>query len=79
MNRKELVDALATQTYAKAYNQSPESVSFYEFTKSMELYKSAVGKDTTLVLSTGSEAFRYLQQMNPPPPAAANQVPQNVR
>lgn len=54
-------DARATEIYAKAYNQSPEAVKFYEFMRTMESYKSIIDTNTTLVLSTGSELFRYLE------------------
>ncbi len=64
-------DAKATQIYASAYNQSSDSVEFYEFMKSMDLYKSAVNKGTTLVLSTSSEVFRYLNEMAPAPKSSS--------
>jgi membrane protease subunit HflC len=54
-------DAKATEIYAKAYNQSPEAVSFYEFTRTMVAYKSIITTNTTLVLSTGSELFKFLE------------------
>jgi membrane protease subunit HflC len=54
-------DAKATEIYAKAYNQSPEAVSFYEFTRTMKAYKSIIATNTTLVLSTGSELFKFLE------------------
>ena len=54
-------DARATEIYAKAYNQSPDAVSFYEFTRTMEAYKSIITTNTTLVLSTGSELFKFLE------------------
>jgi len=56
-------DAQAANIYATAYNQSPEAVAFYEFVKTMETYKSALTNDTTLILSTDSEFFRYLKEM----------------
>jgi membrane protease subunit HflC len=58
-------DAKATEIYAKAYNQSPESVEFYEFTKTMDMYKSVLRDNSTLILSTDSEAFQYLKGMTP--------------
>jgi membrane protease subunit HflC len=58
-------DATATEIYAKAYNQSPEASSFYEFTRTMEAYKSIIATDTTLVLSTDSELFRFLKGIEP--------------
>lgn len=51
-------DAEASLIYAKAYGQDPD---FYAFLKTMELYKEALEKDSTLVLSTDSELMRYLK------------------
>src|SRR6266536_407945 len=53
-----LTDANATEIYARAYNQSPEAVAFYEFTRTMQSYKAVIAENTTLVLSTGSEPFQ---------------------
>jgi membrane protease subunit HflC len=69
-------DAKATQVYADAYNSSPEAIKFYEFLQTMEVYKSILGKDTTMVLSTDSDLFKYLKNIAPdvapvPAPAAA--------
>ncbi len=58
-------DAKATEIYAKAYNQSPESVAFYEFTRTMQAYKSIIAENTTLVLSTDSDLFKFLKGMAP--------------
>jgi membrane protease subunit HflC len=58
-------DARATEIYAKAYNQSPEAVKFYEFTRTMETYKSIITTNTTLILSTDSELFKFLKGVNP--------------
>ncbi len=60
-----LADAKATEIYAKAYNQSSEAVAFYEFTRTMQAYKSIIAKNTTLVLSTGSDLFKFLKGMTP--------------
>ena len=54
-------DAKATEIYAKAYNQSPESAAFYEFVRSMEVYGEILGGDSTVVLSTDSDLFQYLK------------------
>lgn len=56
-------DAKATEIYASAYNQSREAVAFYEFTRTMESYKSILAKESTLVLSTDSDLFKYLKTM----------------
>ena len=58
-------DARATEIYAKAYNQSREAVKFYEFTRTMEAYKSIITTNTTLILSTDSELFKFLKGANP--------------
>ncbi|NNJ97323.1 MAG: protease modulator HflC [Gammaproteobacteria bacterium] len=60
-----VADAKATEIYAKAYNQSPEAVAFYEFTRTMQSYKSTIAENTTLVLSTDSDLFKFLKGMNP--------------
>ncbi len=60
-----VADAKATEIYAKAYNQSAESVAFYEFTRTMQAYKSMIADNTTLVLSTDSDLFKFLKGMNP--------------
>lgn len=58
-------DAKASEIYAKAYNQNATAVSFYEFTRTMQVYKSIVADDTTLVLSTESDLFKFLKGMQP--------------
>jgi len=60
-----VADAKATEIYSKAYNQSREAVKFYEFTRTMQAYKSIIGKDTTLVLSTDSDLFKFLKGISP--------------
>ena len=60
-----VADAKATEIYASAYNQSPESAAFYEFTRTMQSYQSIIGENTTLVLSTDSELFKFLKGMTP--------------
>ncbi len=59
-----LADAKATEIYARAYNQSPESVEFYEFTRMMQSYRLILDENTTLVLSTESDLFKFLKGMN---------------
>ena len=60
-----VADAKATEIYARAYNQSPEAVAFYEFTRTMQSYKSIIAENTTLVLSTNSNLFKFLKGMAP--------------
>ena len=56
-------DAKATEIYAAAYNQSPDSADFYQFLKTMETYSESLGSDTTVVLSTDSDFFKFLNRM----------------
>ena len=60
-----VADAKATEIYAKAYNQSSEAAAFYEFTRTMQAYKSIIAENTTLVLSTGSDLFKFLKGITP--------------
>jgi membrane protease subunit HflC len=60
-----LADAKATEIYARAYNQSPEAVAFYEFTRTMQSYRSIIADNTTLILSTDSDLFKFLKGMSP--------------
>ena len=60
-----VADAKATEIYAKAYNKSAEAVKFYEFTRTMESYKSTIADGTTLVLTTDSDMFKFLKGMDP--------------
>ncbi len=50
-------DALATAIYAAAYAQGPQ---FYSLLRTLEAYTSIMDSETTLVLSTESDLFKYL-------------------
>ncbi len=54
-------DAEATAIYASAYDQSADSRDFYEFLKTLETFEQTVDRDTSLLLSTGGDFYRYLQ------------------
>jgi len=60
-----VADAQATEIYAASYNQSPQAVKFYEFTRTMQAYKSIISQNTTLVLSTNSDLFKFMKGMSP--------------
>jgi membrane protease subunit HflC len=60
-----VADAKATEIYATAYGQSPVAAEFYEFTRTMQSYKSIIAENTTLVLSTDSDLFKFLKGMTP--------------
>lgn len=52
-------DAVATQTYARAYSKDPE---FYAFYRSLQAYERSLGKDgDLLVLTPDGEFFKYLK------------------
>jgi membrane protease subunit HflC len=51
-------DAQATAIYADAYNRDPE---FYQFMKTLEVYRTVMDKETWLLLSTDAEFLKYLK------------------
>jgi membrane protease subunit HflC len=56
-------DAIATQTYAKAYSKDPE---FYSFYRSLQAYERSLGKDgDLLVVTPDGEFFKYLKDPSP--------------
>ncbi len=63
-------DAKATEIYARAYTQNPQAAEFYGFLKSMETYRRALGKDSTIILSTDSDLFSLMKRASPKPPLA---------
>jgi membrane protease subunit HflC len=60
-----VADAKATEIYASAYNRSAEAVAFYEFTRTMQSYKSIIADNTTVILSTDSDLFKFFKNMSP--------------
>jgi modulator of FtsH protease HflC len=57
-------DAEAVKIYADAYNRDPE---FYAFLKTLETYTKTIDGNTTLMLSTDSDLFRYLKAIQRAP------------
>lgn len=53
-------DARAASIYASAYNRSAQSRDLYDFMKTMETYVNTFDENTTIVLSTRSEFYKYL-------------------
>jgi membrane protease subunit HflC len=51
-------DAESISIYAKAYGKDPE---FYAFIRALETYEQAITKQSSVVLSTGSPLFKYLE------------------
>ena len=57
--------AKATEIYASAFNKSDKSVEYYEFVKTLETYEAMFSDDTTLILSTNSDLFKYIKRIEP--------------
>lgn len=57
-------DAKAAEIYTLAYNQSAEAVNLFEFTRTMQAYSDIIANNTTLVLSTNSDLFQYLNSLD---------------
>jgi membrane protease subunit HflC len=55
-------DAEAARIYGEAYTQDPE---FYALQKTLESYQQIIGDNTSLVLSSDSDLYRYLKSVNP--------------
>ncbi len=55
-------DAEAASIYAKAYNKSGQSRELYGFLKSMETYQKTFDEQTTIILSTDSDLYKYLKK-----------------
>ncbi|MGO1650543.1 MAG: protease modulator HflC [Sphingobacterium sp.] len=56
-------DAEAAAIYAKAYNKSTQSKDLYAFIKSMETFEKTFDKNTSFIISTDSEVYKYLKSM----------------
>lgn len=58
-------DAKAAAIYNRAYDKSPQSRELYQFTKTMEGLENTVDQKTSLILSTESEFYKYLNGISP--------------
>ncbi|MBE0624466.1 MAG: protease modulator HflC [Burkholderiales bacterium] len=56
-------DAEATRVYGAAYNADPE---FYAFSRTLEAYKEEQNKNSTVILTTDSDYYRYLKRAGGP-------------
>jgi len=54
-------DAKATEIYARAYGADAQGPEFHQFLRTMDAYRKTLDKETTLILSTDSDIFRYLK------------------
>lgn len=57
-------DSTATAIYAKAYNRTAASRDLYGFLKSLEVLESSIDDQSSIILSTESDLYRYLKKMN---------------
>ncbi len=69
-------DAEASRIYARAYGQNPKAAELYEFIKTMEMYRETLGKQSTLVLSTNSDLYKFLKSSDA---AVGEEPPTNTR
>lgn len=53
-------DAEVTKIYAEAYSKDPE---FYAFLKTLDTYRETIDKDTTIILTTDSDYYKYLKRL----------------
>ncbi|MCP4573558.1 MAG: protease modulator HflC [bacterium] len=58
---KGAADAEATNIYAAAYDRSADTRAFFEFLKTMESYKQIMDDESSLVLSTDADIYRFLK------------------
>jgi membrane protease subunit HflC len=54
-------DAEAARIYAEAYGQDPE---FYAFYQTLEAYKQTLQKNSSLLVTTSSDFYRYLKHVD---------------
>lgn len=57
---KGTADAKATKIYGETYSKYPE---FYSFQKSLESYRDIITDNTSLILSSDSDLFQYLESI----------------
>ncbi len=53
-------EAETTKIYAQAYNKDPD---FYSFLRTLETYKDTVDENSTIILTTDSEYYKYLEKL----------------
>ena len=57
-------DAQAAAVFNEAYNRNASTRELYDFTRAMEAYKVAFDGQTSIVISTDSEFYKYLKAIN---------------
>ena len=56
-------DARATEIYASAYNRNRTARELYSFVRTMESLEKSLDEQTSIILTTDSELFRYLKNV----------------
>jgi membrane protease subunit HflC len=64
-------DAKAARIYGDAYNRDPE---FYAFSRTLEAYKERKNDNSILILTTGSDYYRYLKESAAVPEHGGNAI-----
>ncbi len=57
-------DAQATAIYANAYNRSASARELYSFLRSLEALEKSFDEETSIIITTDSELYRYLKNPN---------------
>ena len=57
-------DAEAAAIYNAAYNKTAAARELYSFVKSMEAYSNTIDKETSLIISTESDFYKYLNSID---------------
>ena len=61
---KGVADAKAAAIYSSAYDKNRASRELYSFLKSMETFQKTFNTETTVILSTDSDLYKYLKSMD---------------
>ena len=56
-------DAEATKIYAEAYNKTGQAKELYTFLKSLETLKNTMDDETSVIMSTDSDLYKYLKNV----------------
>ncbi len=57
-------DAEAASIYAAAYNKSAQARELYAFVRAMESFEKSLDENTSLILSTDSEFYKFLKKLD---------------
>lgn len=57
-------DAEATNIYAAAFNRNRQTRELYDFLRTMESFEKSLDDKTTLIITTNSDFYKYLQKID---------------